>query len=50
MAVKVGTETKWVCISWLSSNQPFYNGSHKLTVDEQRAAHTFMMKIALEMK
>ena len=34
MAVKVGNETKWICMCGLSSNQPFCNGSHKKTADE----------------
>jgi CDGSH iron-sulfur domain-containing protein 3 len=34
MEVKVGNETKWICMCGLSSNQPFCNGSHKKTADE----------------
>lgn len=34
VAVKVGDETKWICMCGLSSNQPFCNGTHKKTSDE----------------
>ena len=35
MAVKVGAETKWIYMCGLSGNQPFCDGSHKKTLDEQ---------------
>lgn len=35
MAVKVGTDTKWICMCGLSTNQPFCDSSHKKTQDEQ---------------
>ena len=36
MEVKVGNESKWICMDGLSNNQPFCDGSHKKTVDEQQ--------------
>jgi CDGSH-type Zn-finger protein len=33
MSVKVGTETRWICMCGLSANQPFCDSSHKKTLD-----------------
>lgn len=32
--ITVGTETKWICACGLSKNQPYCDGSHKKTLDE----------------
>ncbi|MBI5355451.1 MAG: CDGSH iron-sulfur domain-containing protein [Candidatus Aenigmarchaeota archaeon] len=33
--VKVGAESKWVCMCGLTRNAPFCDGSHKKTLDEE---------------
>ncbi len=35
MAVKVDNVTKWICMCGLSKNQPFCDGNHKKTADEE---------------
>ena len=35
MEIKVGSESKWLCKCGLSATQPYCNGSHKRTADEQ---------------
>ena len=32
--VKVGDESKWICMCGLSSNKPFCDGTHKMCIDE----------------
>jgi CDGSH-type Zn-finger protein len=33
--VKIGNISKWVCMCGLSNNQPFCDGAHKKTLDEE---------------
>ncbi len=35
MEIKVGGESKWICMCGLSSNKPFCNGAHKQATGEE---------------
>jgi len=35
MEIKVGSESKWICMCGLSANKPFCDGAHKKTTDEK---------------
>ncbi len=35
MEIKVGNESKWICMCGLSKNQPYCDASHKKTTGEE---------------
>ncbi len=35
MEVKIGNESKWICMCGLSTTPPFCSGAHKKTRDEE---------------
>jgi len=35
MEIKVGNSSKWICMCGLSKNQPYCDGSHRTTLDEE---------------
>lgn len=35
MEIKVGNESKWICMCGLSKNQPYCDASHKKTAGEE---------------
>jgi CDGSH-type Zn-finger protein len=44
LEIKVGGESKWICMCGLSANQPFCDGSHKKTVGEEAGKIYFYSK------
>ena len=47
MEVKVGGESKWICMCGLSKNQPFCDGSHKkVSFESEIQARTLAPKAA----
>jgi CDGSH-type Zn-finger protein len=47
MEVKVGNESRWICMCRLGRNQPFCDGSHKKTADELEGKVYVYHKVAL---
>ena len=39
--IKVGDESKWVCMCGLSNNKPFCDGAHKKTKDEEEKLYVY---------
>jgi CDGSH iron-sulfur domain-containing protein 3 len=35
MQIKCGNDSKWICMCGLSQNQPFCDGAHKSTLNEE---------------
>ncbi len=44
LEVKVGGESKWICMCGLSANQPYCDGSHKKTAGEEPGKIYFYKK------
>jgi CDGSH-type Zn-finger protein len=44
LEIKVGNESKWMCMCGLSASQPFCDGSHKKTEGEETGKIYFYEK------
>ena len=44
LEIKVGGESKWICMCGLSGNQPYCDGSHKKTAGEELGKIYFYQK------
>lgn len=50
MEIKVGNESKWICMCGLSNSQPFCDSSHKKTAGEEGKVYIYKDGTRTEVK